>query len=153
MKEAESPGQPRFRGGLQIRKACEADHAPILELLGALELGYTAMDLSCFWVAESASEVVATAELQNLRTCSLLSCVGVREDLQGIGIGQALVERVVLETPLPVYLYTLIPGFFRKVGFRDAHILPADLPPRSIYGCVGCDSSICLCMVRTREGS
>jgi N-acetylglutamate synthase-like GNAT family acetyltransferase len=153
MRNEKFPEQPGIRGGLQIRKACEADRPAILELLSALELAYPAMDLPCFWVVESASEVIATAELKNLRTCSLLSCVGVREDLQGNGIGQALVERVVLETHLPVYLYTLVPGFFRKVGFHEAGTLPVDLPPRSVYGCVGCDPSICLCMVRTRDDS
>ncbi|NWG13768.1 MAG: GNAT family N-acetyltransferase [Acidobacteria bacterium] len=97
--------------------------------------------------------LVAVAELKNLDTCSLLSCVGVRADLQGRGIGQALVERVVREALSPVYLYTLVPEFFRKAGFRDAESLPPDLPPRSIYGCSACDPALCLCLMKPREDS
>jgi N-acetylglutamate synthase-like GNAT family acetyltransferase len=117
----------------------------------ALELDYPAMDLSCFWVAELSGAIVGVAELKDLETCSLLSCVGVREELQGQGMGRQLVDRVVREALHPLYLYTLVPGFFRKAGFRDATSLPPDLPPRAFYGCVGCDPSRCLCLMRPRE--
>ena len=119
----------------------------------ALELAYPAMDLSCFWVAELDGTLVAAAELKDLDTCSLLSCVGVREDLQGQGIGQALVDRISREARSAVYLYTLVPDFFRKVGYRDARSLPPGLPPRTIYGCRDCNPSLCLCLVRTGDGS
>jgi len=138
---------------LLVRKARSADHACILDLLQALELAYPAMDLSRFWVGEWNGEIVAAAELKDLDTCSLLSAVGVREEFQGQGFGRTLVDWVVRETRRPVYLYTLVPGFFRKAGFRDATSLPEDLPPRSTYGCAGCDPSICLCLVRTPHGS
>ena len=138
---------------LDFRRAHPADHGTILHLLGALELGYPSVDLSCFWVAESVSGILAVAELKELRCLSLLSCVGVRDELQGQGIGRRFVEFVVLQTRLPVYLYTLVPDFFRKAGFRLVDSAPPELPPRSMYGCSGCDPSICACMVRTRDGS
>jgi len=144
-------GQSITPAHLRVRRACAADHPAILELAGALELVYPAMDLSCFRVAELDGATVAMAELKDLQSCSLLSCVGVREELQGYGIGRELVERVVREALHPVYLYTLVPGFFRKAGFRDVISLPPDLPPRSIYGCLGCDPSRCLCLMRPRE--
>ncbi len=111
------------------------------------------MDLSCFWVAESGGVLVGTAELKRLATCSLLSCVGVREELQGRGIGRALVERVSREASSPVYLFTLVPGFFRKAGFREALTQPPDLLPRSVYGCAACRPDLCVCLVRPRDGS
>ncbi len=136
---------------LSIRRARAADHVDVLELTGALDLTYPAMDLSCFWVADLDGVTVGIAELKDFESCYLLSCVGVREDLQGRGIGRELVDHVVREARHAVYLYTLIPGFFRKAGFRDAVSLPPDLPPRSIYGCSDCDPSFCLCMMRPRE--
>jgi len=147
------PEQSITPSRLHIRKACTADGAAILELTRALELAYPAMDLSCFWVAELDGVTVGVAELKDLESCSLLSCVGVREELQGRGIGRELVDRVVREALHPVYLYTLVPDFFRKAGFRDATSLPRDLPPRAIYGCLGCDPSRCLCLMRPRENT
>ncbi len=138
---------------LHVRRAAPEDRAAVLDLVKSLELAYPGMDLSSFWVGESGGVLVGGAELKNLKTCSLLSCVGVREDVQGRGLGRRLVERVVREALHPVYLYTLVPGFFRKTGFADAKAFPSDLPPRSIYGCVGCDPSICVCLMRPRENS
>jgi N-acetylglutamate synthase-like GNAT family acetyltransferase len=136
---------------LRVRRASAADHAAVLELTEALDLAYPALDLSCFWVADLDGVTVGAAELKDFESCSLMSCVGVREDLQGRGIGRELVDHVVREAHHAVYLYTLVPGFFRKAGFREAVSLPPDLPPRSIYGCLGCDPSLCLCMMRPRE--
>jgi N-acetylglutamate synthase-like GNAT family acetyltransferase len=134
-----------------IRRAEPRDYSEIETLMGALELSYPAMDLSCFWIAETGDEVVAAAELRDFQACSLLSCVGVREDLQGLGIGRTLVEATVRHAPRDVYLYTLVPGFFRKAGFAVAEQPPPDLPPRSIYGCENCNPRLCFCMARIRR--
>jgi len=153
MSRPGSQGQTDTPASLCIRKAAARDSAAILALVHSLELAYPAMDLSCFWVWEKDGEIVAAAELKDLSTCSLLSCVGVREELQGRGMGRSLVDRVAREARFPVYLYTLVPEFFRKAGFRDAESQPPDLPPRSIYGCLGCDPSQCRCMMRSRDDS
>lgn len=145
--------RPDNQPSVCIRRAEPRDYRRIERLMSALELSYPAMDLSSFWVAENGGEVVAAAELKDLRDCSLLSCVGVREDLQGSGIGRILVEEAARHAHHDVYLYTLVPGFFRKVGFGDPTRLPPDLPPRSIYGCEGCDPRLCLCLVRPRHDS
>ncbi len=153
MRKPASRGQSTNPACLSIRRAHAGDHAAIRTLVEKLELDYPAMDLSCFWVAESGGVLVAVAELKDFETCSLLSCVGVREELQGRGVGRALVDRVVREALSPVYLYTLIPGLFRKSGFRDANSLPTELPPRSIYGCSDCNPSLCLCLMRPRDNT
>ncbi len=72
----------------------------------------------------------------------------------GLILGGALanmVDRLVREAARPVYLYTLVPEFFRKAGFREAVSLPPDLPPRSIYGCAACDPAACLCLMRPND--
>jgi N-acetylglutamate synthase-like GNAT family acetyltransferase len=151
---------PSFRGTktanrqpVRMRRAEPRDYADIETLMGALELSYPTMDFSFFWVAETGNEVVAAAELKDFQACSLLSCVGVREDLQGLDIGRALVEEVVRHARHDVYLYTLVPDFFRKAGFAEAGQAPLDLPPRSIYGCQNCSPGLCCCMVRLRHDS
>jgi N-acetylglutamate synthase-like GNAT family acetyltransferase len=124
-----------------------------MTLMDALELSYPAMDLSCFWVVEQNGRIVGAAELKDFRHCSLLSCVGVRQELQGLGIGRILTNAVVRHARHDVYLYTRVPGFFRKTGFAHAELMPPDLPPRSIYGCEDCDPQFCFCLVRHRNDS
>lgn len=153
MSSQDSSEQPIPQAHFHIRKASASDHAIILQLAHVLELTYPAMDLSRFWVVESDGAIVGIAELKDLETCSLLSCVGVREELQGRGIGRVLVDRVSREAHFPVYLYTLVPEFFRKAGFRDPLSLPPDLPPRAMYGCSTCNPELCLCLMRPCENS
>jgi N-acetylglutamate synthase-like GNAT family acetyltransferase len=138
---------------MHIRRAAPSDHGEIEALMRALDLAYPAMDLSCFWVGEEGGRIIAAAELKDFGDCSLLSCVGVRQDLQGSGLGRTLVEEVVRHARHDIYLYTLVPGFFRKAGFADPQMLPAGLPPRSLYGCESCDPAQCFCLVRLRHDS
>jgi N-acetylglutamate synthase-like GNAT family acetyltransferase len=148
MSDPLKPRTPQDRPDLRLIKAGTEHFAAIRTLVESLELSYPSMDPTRFWILESEGEVLGAAELKEFATCSLLSCVGVREDLQGRGLGRMLVNQVVKNTRLPVFLYTLIPGFFASVGFAEAEVLPSDLPPRSTYGCIGCDPSVCRCMVR-----
>jgi len=113
-----------------------------------LELDYPSRDLTRFFVGEEHGRILAIAELKEFRDFWLLSCVGVREQYQGRGLGKALLTPLLKPLQKDVYLYTLVPGFFRKLGFAEAASPPADLPPRSIYGCASCDPRLCLCLVR-----
>jgi N-acetylglutamate synthase-like GNAT family acetyltransferase len=135
-----------------IRPAKPADSDQIVDLLKNLELDYPGRDLTCFFVGESGGAIVAVAELKDLGDLCLLSCVGVSEQLQGTGLGRTLVNQVLRDIRKDVYLYTLVPGFFRKAGFEDALSLPTSLPPRLIYGCAACDPTFCLCLVRKANG-
>ena len=138
---------------LLVRRALPGDFTSISGLLADLELEYPAMDFNCFYVAEKNGETVATAELKELEDCCLLSCVGVREDLQGTGIGRDFTLEVLRDASKDVYLYTLVPGFFKKLGFIEALTLPPGLPGRAIYGCRNCDPTLCRCLFRTANAS
>jgi N-acetylglutamate synthase-like GNAT family acetyltransferase len=147
------PAPAHSSGGMQVRKASPQDFGEIKALLIDLELTYPAMDFDCFYVAEKNGEIIATAELKELEDCCLLSCVGVRENLQHTGIGRDFTLEVLRHAAKDVYLYTLVPGFFKKLGFIEAVILPPGLPGRAIYGCQNCDPTLCRCLVRTSNAS
>ena len=139
--------------GFAVRPAEAGDYPRIRELLAALELDYPARDLSCFWVYAGNGRIAAIAELKEFPDFLLLSCVGVDESLQGSGIGKAFVTEILSQLQAPVFLYTLVPGFFRKVGFEEAREVPATLPPRSYYGCQNCVQQGCTCMVKNRNAT
>jgi N-acetylglutamate synthase-like GNAT family acetyltransferase len=140
--------KPQSVAGMSLRPAQSGDYPRILQLLSALELDYPQRDLHCFWVYAGDARIVAIAELKEFPGFLLLSCVGVDESLQGSGIGKAFVAEILSRLQAPVFLYTLVPGFFRKVGFEEAREVPAALPPRSYYGCHNCIQQGCTCMVK-----
>ncbi len=144
-----SPKQGNFLiDRIKIRPAQPEDYPAIIRLLRDLELDYPSRDLKRFVAGELEGQILAIAELKEYDDFCLLSCVGVREDLQGSGIGRIFVDQVLEDLDRDVYLYTLVPGFFKKTGFVEATSLPAALPPRSIYGCAACDPALCRCLVR-----
>lgn len=139
---------------LRVRPAQPADHDDVLGLLRELELDYPLRDLARFSVAELSGEgIVGIAEVKDLGGVTLLSCVGIREDLQGTGLGRDLVRGALDGVRDDVWLYTLVPGFFAKLGFEDVPDVPPRVPPRRVYGCEGCDPATCRAMVlRSRAG-
>ena len=143
----------RSTGAFGLRPAAAEDHPRILQLLAELELDYPSRDLDKFWVYADNARIAAIAELKRFPDLLLLSCVGVDEVLQGSGIGKAFVEELLSRVPGTVYLYTLIPRFFGKLGFREAGEVPATLPPRCYYGCMDCVQQGCTCMVRFRNAA
>jgi N-acetylglutamate synthase-like GNAT family acetyltransferase len=134
-----------------VHVAAPADHGAVVGLLRELELDYAGRDLGCFVVAETADGIVGIAEVRDVGDAHLLSCVGVREDLQGTGLGRAVVEGALRGLRKDVWLYTLVPGFFARLGFVDAPEPPPGIPPRRIYGCEACDPSRCRAMVRRAD--
>jgi N-acetylglutamate synthase-like GNAT family acetyltransferase len=136
-----------------LRRALAEDHPQILQLLASLELEYPSRDLNHFWVYARSNRIDAIAELKEFPEFLLLSCVGVEEALQGTGIGKAFVADILSQVNQPVYLYTLIPAFFEKLGFRVTREAPGTLPPRSYYGCRNCIQQGCTCMVKTQDAT
>jgi N-acetylglutamate synthase-like GNAT family acetyltransferase len=133
---------------LLVRAAQSPDHPVVLHLLSELELDYPSRDLSRFFVGEIRGEIVGIAELKDYKQFWLLSCVGIKESRQGTGMGRALVAPLLESLEKDVYLYTLVPGFFQKLGFNEDKSPPVSLPPRLIYGCASCDPTLCLCLVK-----
>lgn len=136
---------------MTVRPARAEDYPVIIDLLRELELDYPSRNLTRFLVGEADGKILAIAELKEYQDFCLLSCVGIREDFQGTGLGRSFVNRVLRDVRKDVYLYTLVPDFFKKTGFVEAASLPADLPPRSIYGCAACDPAFCRCLVRKAD--
>ena len=154
---ADGPKARARAPGLAVRPAEPADHAVIFELLRELELDYAARDLRRFLVGEidgaHGAEIVGIAEVRPFEGFALLSCVGIRGDLQGRGLGRDLVTAALDGVGTDVYLYTLVPGFFAKLGFAEATSTPPGLPPRWIYGCGSCEPARCHCLVRRPDAT
>ena len=134
-----------------VRPATTADHDAVLRLLRELDLDYAERDLARFVVAESAGEVVGIAEVREFPAFCLLSCVGVREDLQGRGLGRALVLGAIAGVRKDVRLFTLVPGFFERLGVARAAQEPPGVVPRLLYRCDECRPDRCTSMVRRHD--
>ncbi|MFC1540748.1 GNAT family N-acetyltransferase [Candidatus Margulisiibacteriota bacterium] len=137
----------------KVRPAVKKDAEDITKILKELDLYYTGLQLKDFWVAEQNGQIVGTAQLEVLPDLCFLSSVGVRPTEQKHGIGKALLTELFNQCKgdKPVYLYTIIPGFFAKFGFKPTTDLPPQLPSKSRYECAACHSDRCVTMVRPSQ--
>jgi N-acetylglutamate synthase-like GNAT family acetyltransferase len=131
---------------LTFRKAEEKDNEQILQLLKALDLYYAKLSLINFWVAEENKKIIAAAQLLEYPDFFFLGSVGVIPEEQGTGIASDLINDLFDNVNKKIYLYTIIPGFFERLGFKITDPIPT-LPSKDQYECASCHSERCACMV------
>jgi len=158
---------------IMIRKAMEKDWDEIAHLLKDMHLAHGSISIQNFWVTLEDDQVIAMAQLEpiDLRDpstspstqqveCSaslrmrgrktstphiFLSSVGVRNDYRGRGIAKALINKMLLHVDQEVYLYTIIPEYFGKLGF--VRTTPPDEDDyRKHFDCKSCTADKCICM-------
>lgn len=130
-----------------VRHFKEQDEKRVKQLISSLELDYAKRDLSCFLVGLLGEEIIGIAELKEFKDYFLLSCLGIDSSKQGHGHGRQFVNKVCHGLSKPIYLYTVIPRFFAKVGF-DQVVAPQHIVSRDYYNCQDCQPSSCRCMVK-----
>lgn len=130
-----------------IRPAAPADLTAISRLLDAADLRYSAETLDHFTVAEVNGLIAGVVRLEEYPDFYFLTSLGVLPAREKQGIASALLQALLKGRAKPVYLYTIIPGFFRRFGFRETAPVPG-LPAKEIYGCDQCVPGQCVVMVK-----
>jgi N-acetylglutamate synthase-like GNAT family acetyltransferase len=132
---------------IAVRPARSTDKAAIIKVLDAADLRYSAETLNNFTVAEANGAVVGVVRLEEHPDFFFLTSLGVLPAAEKKGIASALLRSVATGKKKPVYLYTIIPDFFRRFGFKETAPL-AGLPAKEIYGCDQCFPGQCVVMVK-----
>ncbi len=133
---------------LKVRQAQDADKNAIRKIVDELDLSYPSQTFENFWVAEEDKQVVGIAALWEYRNFYYLSSLGVEPGRQHRGIATKLLNKLLAGRRKDTYLFTIMPDFFARFGFRTVKEPPKGLPPRTIFACDRCQSELCVCMLR-----
>lgn len=133
---------------VKIRRATPNDREMIDKILKELDIYFFAQEYNDFYIAEKDGIVSGIAKLSKYGDILFLSSVGVATDFQNQGIATGLLNELLKNAQLPIYLYTLIPDFFKKFGFIETPPIPS-LPKKNLLECDECFPGKCVCMVRT----
>jgi N-acetylglutamate synthase-like GNAT family acetyltransferase len=133
-----------------VRKAHEGDESAIRAILDELDLAYPGMALRDFWIMEAEAGIVAVGRMEMIDDKLFLSSLGVRESHRNRGLAKKLFETMIEGDNRDVYIYTVIPEYFEKLGFVISD-QPDSLPEREQFGCERCEPERCVCMVRPRH--
>ena len=137
---------------MTIRSAQEKDFDAIRTIIMELDLAYPSQSLDSFLVLEDKDRVIGIANLEEFDDFYFLSSVGVVENFQRRGLASSFIKDLLKSLKKDVYLYTVIPGFFEKLGFKA--IAPrSDLPAKTTFSCKECTPDNCITMVKHYDRS
>jgi amino-acid N-acetyltransferase len=130
-----------------IRKAARSDCEQIHRLARECDVDYPGMEKDDFLVAERDGRVLGIVGLKRHTGCLELCGLGVAAANRGLGIGGRLVFELLAGVREDVYLATVIPGYFERLGFERAAAIPPAMV-KSQDWCAGCRRDLCAVMVR-----
>ncbi len=133
---------------MSVRKARKSDLPQIIRLAKKCDLDYTGMESDSFWVAAEGPEVVGIVALKKHPDCAELCALGVDEAKRLKGLGRLLVLALLEKARGDIYLATIIPNFFEKLGFRKTRQIPASMVKKSDW-CRDCRKDLCTVMVKS----
>ena len=142
-----------------LTRAKTKDHPAIKKILAVLDLACERPDLHNFWVIKEHHRIVGCLKMDEFPEFIFLSSLGVSPDRQKRGIGGfalAEVSKLAQMVNKPIFLYTIIPDFFKKSGFQiypTSHFQlptsnPITLPQKSPAECRWCNPAKCITMVK-----
>ncbi len=134
---------------MRIRKAERTDFSQIIGLAVKHNLDYEGMASDDFWVAVDGGRIVGICGLKKHPDCQELCSLGVEETFQKRGLGTRLSETLLRETSGDIYLATVIPEFFERLGFKKTGRPPASMIKKSDW-CAGCSRDRCTIMLKKR---
>ena len=119
--------------GFEILPCKESDFHDVLNYVKLLQLDSNDLQLQQFLVAKKEGKVIGFGRLRTYSTCQELCSLGVIEPFRHKGAGTALSEELIKKSTLPLYVVTIIPGFFSRLGFEEVEEFPSDIGVKMSY--------------------
>ncbi|PIS29388.1 hypothetical protein COT42_05385 [Candidatus Saganbacteria bacterium CG08_land_8_20_14_0_20_45_16] len=129
-------------------KATKEDGPAIINLLQDVDSYYSELKLENFWLFKAASQLVAVIQLNPYPDFVFLSSLAVTPKNQHQKIASQLLAAVLKNTIQDIYLYTIIPDFFKKLGWQIIDQPKVKLPGKEPYECHACQPQKCVTIVK-----
>lgn len=134
---------------MQIRKAVKTDFARVRRLAARFDLDYADMEADNFWVAAQGLRIVGICGLTKHPDCLELRSLAVADRFRKRGVGHKLVLALSEQASGDIFLTTIIPDYFAKLGFEPVTAVPASMVKPEDW-CGDCRRDLCRVMVKRR---
>jgi len=134
---------------VQIRKALKIDFGRIRRLAARFDLDYADMESDDFWVTAQGPKIIGICGLTKHSDCLELRSLAVADRFRKKGLGRELVAALFEQAGQDIFLTTVVPDYFSKLGFEPATAVPASMVKPEDW-CVGCHRDLCRVMVKRR---
>lgn len=111
----------------KLSKANESHFSEIKNIIDALHLDSSHLQINQFCVALKNSKVIGIGRIKTINNCQELCTLGVMEEYRNQGIGFSIVKFLKQNHTLPIYLVTDISEYFIKQGFMEIEEYPEEM--------------------------
>ncbi|UTW66541.1 GNAT family N-acetyltransferase [bacterium SCSIO 12643] len=111
---------------MEIGKPSEAEFEQVIQLANSMKLDVTDASREQFIIVKDSNYVAAFARIFPKGTLYELATLGVVKTYRGQGLSMLLVEKL-RELYPQLYLVTVIPEYFKKLGFEVSNEIPKEL--------------------------
>lgn len=117
--------------------ACsKEDFERVVELIAEMQLDNNDLQPSQFIVAKNENVLVGFGRLRTYENCQELCSLGVIEASRNRGVGTLIAEALKERSTKPLYAVTIIPGYFKRMGFVQVDNFPKEIVAKVNY-CIG----------------
>jgi N-acetylglutamate synthase-like GNAT family acetyltransferase len=134
---------------MKIRKAFKTDWAGVRRFAARFDLDYEDMEADDFWVAAQGSRIAGICGLATHPDCLELRSLAVADRFRKRGVGRMLVSTLCDQADGDIFITTIIPDYFVKLGFEPATAVPASMVKPEAW-CGSCRRGLCRVMVKRR---
>lgn len=114
----------------------EKDFASVAQYIGVLHLDNNDLHFSQFLVVKHKKQIIGFGRLRNYSACNELCSLGVIDPFRHKGIGTKIARALIEKASKAVYVVTVIPEFFRQLGFKKTGVFPIEIAEKIKY-CTG----------------
>jgi N-acetylglutamate synthase-like GNAT family acetyltransferase len=137
-----------------FEEALAADKEKVTALLKEINLWDEDVVPVCTFIAKADGEMAGIVNLLEVDEFIELTHLGVLPEYRKLGVGKQLVQYFCAEAKkkyadresVLVYLNTVIPEYFLKLGFKVTDKFPKQYK-KSVHWCIGCEPAKCISMV------
>jgi N-acetylglutamate synthase-like GNAT family acetyltransferase len=119
--------------GIEVLTCNENELTRVKDLVSDMSLDNNDLNEEQFIVAKRDDEIFGFGRLRTYNDCQELCTLGVIEPERLRGIGRGLARRLIKKSNKPLYVVTVIPEFFKKLGFTVVDLYPTPIRAKMNY--------------------
>lgn len=124
--------------GVNVSQCQETDFAEVEKLIELLQLDNNDLNYNQFLVAKYQDKIIGFGRLRNYSSSNELCSLGVVEPHRFKGVGTELAKSLIKRSNKPLFVVTIIPSFFNRLGFIETSTFPVEIGQKISY----CTSSL-----------
>ncbi|MBS1796723.1 MAG: GNAT family N-acetyltransferase [Acidobacteria bacterium] len=126
--------EPEAETGLKFSAPAADDWVEIRRLIGLFRLDADDLSSDQFVVCKNGETLLGFGRLKRHPECDELSSLAVLRNFRGRGIGRRIVAELLGAVDRPVFIVTVIPAYFARLGFVETKSFPLSIKIK-LAGC------------------